>query len=195
MYKIIYAVILILMLPNAAVYAEQKTTPVLKKSSSTDHFLIGYQYSGLMGKGSADNSFDMGSGFILELSVYDKAIEKQGFAVAFGTNAYWAKNRVGKSEASTHYYTPFYLDFRKFSLESRAIRPFLSWGTGWGRLHFNKTKGSDNQWLISFGGGVHIPFGKNGDIIQAVFKPYLVIGNDVKQTYGIETHIAYGFNL
>lgn len=191
MYKIIYAVILILMLLNAAVYAEQETTPALKKSSSTDHFLIGCQYSGLLGKGSADNKFDMGLGFILEISIYDTT----GVGLAFGTNAYWAKNRVGKSEASTHYYIPFYVEYRKFSLESQAITPFYSFGTGWGRLHFKKTKGSDNQWLISFGGGVHIPVGKNDDIIQAVFKPYIVIGNDVEQTYGIETHIAYGFNL
>ena len=186
-----YTIIVIFILFCAVVYAEQETTSALDTRSITEHFLIGYQYGGLLGEGAADNTFDMGSGFIIEISSYNQ----KGLGFTVGTNVYWSKNKVGNEKASIHYYIPFYLDFRKFSLKSQEIKPFISLGTGWGRLHINNTKGSDNQWLISLGWGVHVPAGKDGAVIQVMFKPYFVVSNDLKQSLGMETHIAYGLKL
>ena len=151
--------------------------------------ILGAQYSGIQGTGEGNNSFDMGYGGVFELGFYDT----NGWGVvAYGTSLFRTKNRVGDHAVKARVFYPYYLDIRRYFLNP-YVSPFFSFGGGFGRMHFDGTKGSDNLYILSTGFGVHIP-GNSDAFIQVMVRPFYIFDNSVGQKWGIETHVGIGLS-
>lgn len=156
--------------------------------SAEKRLSIAVQYGGLMDSGIADNSFEKGIGVLGELGL----VLPSGWEwVVFGTSVYWSENKVGKSTTKAQFYVPYYTDIRR-SKKFGSFEPFLSIGTGWTRMHFDETDGSDNQWFISAGVGSYFRLGDRM-ALQVMIKPYRVFANSLENEWGLETHAGIGF--
>ena len=165
------------------------TTEAAAQITSRAWMILGAQYSGMQGTGEGDNAFDMGYGGVFELGFY----EANGWGmVAYGTGLYQTKNRVGDDAVKARIFYPYYMDIRRYFL-NRYVSPFFSFGGGFGRMHFEGTKGSDNQYFLSTGLGAHIP-GNSDVFIQVMVRPFYIFNNSVGQKWGIETNVGIGLS-
>jgi|GEM_PF-3457565 len=149
--------------------------------------MSGAQYGGLRDSGTVGNCFDEGTGFISEVGF----VAPSGWSFVFyGTSAYWTKNRVHDDKADVRFYSPYYTEVRRF-FGSGVFSPFLGVGFSWSRMHFEGTKGADNQYLLLLCGGAQVRLGQRL-ILQGMIKPYRVLGNTLGQSWGIETSAGIG---
>lgn len=116
----------------------------------------GAQYGGITSKGIFDNTFDPGTGYIIEMGV----VFLRTWGCAVGFSQYSTKNWIGESSAEVSLFSPFFIDIRKF-LTGHRFRPFVCLGVGAMRMRFKDTEGAENLTLGYLGAGAQLQVGKN----------------------------------
>jgi hypothetical protein len=159
------------------------------ESSAQPYFLFsaGLHRNSVIGTGQGGNHFDAANGFCMELGLINTL---NGFSmILWGLSICNPINHVYQSEQKTQLFTPYYTELR-FPISKRP-KLFMVLGFDWNRLHFPKTKGSDNQYVLSTGLGAYISLGKSS-FIQPKIRPYFIFSNSLEQSLGIALQLNIG---
>jgi hypothetical protein len=152
----------------------------------------GVQYGGILGSGDAGNTFDKGIGYHADYGIEFRS--RWGWVI-YGLSGYGTQNRVKDSKVKGSVFVPYFTEIRK-STPHVKFDHFFGVGFALSRLHIDKTKGSDNHMLITFGAGIQkfLPHktGRGETVLEAVVRPYLITSNSLGQNWGFETRVSIG---
>ena len=151
--------------------------------------VVGATYGGIVGDGTASNKFDLAPGGYFEYGVF---FSSHWGATIAGTSFSPTKNHVGSHSASATFYAPYYGDVRWRPRAGRPFTPFVAFGMGWQRMHFEGTQGADNQGVFSAGAGFQLRLTNKGVILQVLARPYAIASNDLGQSTGFDVQVGVG---
>jgi hypothetical protein len=148
------------------------------------------QLRGITGQ-TVTNRFEQAPGFYFEAG----DIFNSGLAVTyFGTDVIRTENFVGSHAAKAIFYTPYYADLRVYIGRGSVVSPFVGGGFAWRLMHFDGSKGANNQFSFNGVAGARVRLARSGASIFVAAKPYRVFKNDLGQTRGWEVQLGAGRN-